>query len=90
MNQKQGSSRYDCVPQDPKMYGGKQVPLHTGEPDCPACKMINEELTPGQHQELVDALMSQFDGIVDRFADRAKAVGRGVKPYLQDLLKDIK
>lgn len=44
--------------------------LHTGEPDCPECARIEAESSAqeAETKELVDALMKQWDEVIDRMA----------------------
>lgn len=50
----------------------EDIPEHTGKPDCPACALINRDMTPQQHQQLVDALMIEFADMVDLGARKLK------------------
>ena len=61
------------------MANGSEKELeHTGKPGCPACAKIEAELSsqePG-NQELANALMRQFDGMVDTVAGVIREKGR--------------
>ena len=70
---------------------GKE-PEHTGQPGCPACARIEAELSsqePG-NQELANALLRQFDDMVDNVAGFVREKGRqGIARGLQ-LLDAVK
>jgi hypothetical protein len=48
----------------------KSEPEHIGQPDCPACLKIEQELAAEspENKELVDKLMEQWDGMVERMS----------------------
>ena len=51
---------------------GKCRLIHTGAADCPACKLLEQDLSPQQSDELVQALMKDWDAFVERAAVLAR------------------
>jgi hypothetical protein len=68
---------------------------HTGEPDCPECVRIEAELSSQNDdvKERVDALMIQWDGMVERMSsnlrDFLKRKGRETLVRGANLLAEV-